>query len=194
MQIAKNNWCMAREMLPRRYVTQMQSIYWHPSSLFRCILAVLLFALWLIYQEEIHQWGTSLIFRGKAAKARMFRSINISFFLSRSAVIHQRKLWPRRLFQIWNDYKLQWMPVEFDGIEFIRVPSNKIWRPDIVLYNKWDSSRFSLACCLASTKNYDSPLLWGVLASSSLLFGFLWARLLFHHCRQPFLSSSNSYN
>lgn len=38
--------------------------------------------------------------------------------------------------QIWNDYKLRWMPVEFDGIEFIRVPSNKIWRPDIVLYNK----------------------------------------------------------
>ncbi|XP_057700104.1 neuronal acetylcholine receptor subunit alpha-6 isoform X3 [Corythoichthys intestinalis] len=36
---------------------------------------------------------------------------------------------------IWNDYKLRWMPDEFDGIEFIRVPSNKIWRPDIVLYN-----------------------------------------------------------
>uniref|UniRef100_A0A3P8W307 Cholinergic receptor, nicotinic, alpha 6 n=1 Tax=Cynoglossus semilaevis TaxID=244447 RepID=A0A3P8W307_CYNSE len=39
------------------------------------------------------------------------------------------------LFQIWNDYKLRWAPAEFDGIEFIRVPSNKIWRPDIVLYN-----------------------------------------------------------
>uniref|UniRef100_A0A3P8TCW2 Cholinergic receptor, nicotinic, alpha 6 n=1 Tax=Amphiprion percula TaxID=161767 RepID=A0A3P8TCW2_AMPPE len=39
------------------------------------------------------------------------------------------------LLQIWNDYKLRWMPAEFDGIEFIRVPSNKIWRPDIVLYN-----------------------------------------------------------
>lgn len=38
--------------------------------------------------------------------------------------------------QIWNDYKLRWIPTEFDGIEFIRVPSNKIWRPDIVLYNK----------------------------------------------------------
>uniref|UniRef100_A0A8C6NK12 Cholinergic receptor, nicotinic, alpha 6 n=1 Tax=Nothobranchius furzeri TaxID=105023 RepID=A0A8C6NK12_NOTFU len=36
---------------------------------------------------------------------------------------------------IWNDYKLRWTPAEFDGIEFIRVPSNKIWRPDIVLYN-----------------------------------------------------------
>uniref|UniRef100_A0A8C6S6Y9 Cholinergic receptor, nicotinic, alpha 6 n=1 Tax=Neogobius melanostomus TaxID=47308 RepID=A0A8C6S6Y9_9GOBI len=37
--------------------------------------------------------------------------------------------------QIWNDYKLKWVPAEFDGIEYIRVPSNKIWRPDIVLYN-----------------------------------------------------------
>ncbi|MGH0142222.1 UNVERIFIED_CONTAM: hypothetical protein FKN15_019862 [Acipenser sinensis] len=37
--------------------------------------------------------------------------------------------------EIWNDYKLRWSPVEYDGIELIRVPSNKIWRPDIVLYN-----------------------------------------------------------
>uniref|UniRef100_A0A3Q1II86 Uncharacterized protein n=1 Tax=Anabas testudineus TaxID=64144 RepID=A0A3Q1II86_ANATE len=29
----------------------------------------------------------------------------------------------------------KWVPAEYDGIEFIRVPSNKIWRPDIVLYN-----------------------------------------------------------
>ncbi|XP_069560976.1 neuronal acetylcholine receptor subunit alpha-6 isoform X1 [Brachyistius frenatus] len=46
--------------------------------------------------------------------------------------IMETNLWLRH---IWNDYKLRWMPVEFDGIEFIRVPSNKIWRPDIVLYN-----------------------------------------------------------
>ncbi|XP_028456468.1 neuronal acetylcholine receptor subunit alpha-6 isoform X2 [Perca flavescens] len=44
----------------------------------------------------------------------------------------ETNLWLRH---IWNDYKLRWMPAEFDGIEFIRVPSNKIWRPDIVLYN-----------------------------------------------------------
>ncbi|XP_061685324.1 neuronal acetylcholine receptor subunit alpha-6 isoform X2 [Syngnathoides biaculeatus] len=46
--------------------------------------------------------------------------------------IMETNLWLRH---IWNDYKLRWMPDEFDGIEFIRVPSNKIWRPDIVLYN-----------------------------------------------------------
>ncbi|MGH0115287.1 UNVERIFIED_CONTAM: hypothetical protein FKN15_006715 [Acipenser sinensis] len=37
--------------------------------------------------------------------------------------------------QIWNDYKLKWDPHEFGGVEFIRVPSNRIWKPDIVLYN-----------------------------------------------------------
>uniref|UniRef100_A0A3Q2ZRU3 Cholinergic receptor, nicotinic, alpha 6 n=1 Tax=Kryptolebias marmoratus TaxID=37003 RepID=A0A3Q2ZRU3_KRYMA len=46
--------------------------------------------------------------------------------------IMETNLWLRH---IWNDYKLRWKPTEFDGIEFIRVPSNKIWRPDIVLYN-----------------------------------------------------------
>ncbi|KAJ8390990.1 hypothetical protein AAFF_G00097680 [Aldrovandia affinis] len=46
--------------------------------------------------------------------------------------IMETNLWLRH---IWNDYKLKWSPMEYDGIEFIRVPSNKIWRPDIVLYN-----------------------------------------------------------
>lgn len=27
--------------------------------------------------------------------------------------------------------------MEFDGIETIRVPADKIWKPDIVLYNKY---------------------------------------------------------
>ncbi|XP_060935663.1 neuronal acetylcholine receptor subunit alpha-3-like isoform X3 [Limanda limanda] len=44
----------------------------------------------------------------------------------------ETNLWLRH---VWNDYKLKWLPVEYDGIEFIRVPSNKLWRPDIVLYN-----------------------------------------------------------
>uniref|UniRef100_A0A3Q2PM07 Cholinergic receptor nicotinic alpha 6 subunit n=1 Tax=Fundulus heteroclitus TaxID=8078 RepID=A0A3Q2PM07_FUNHE len=46
--------------------------------------------------------------------------------------IMETNLWLRH---VWNDYKLRWTPVEYDGIEYIRVPSNKIWRPDIVLYN-----------------------------------------------------------
>ncbi|XP_035252748.1 neuronal acetylcholine receptor subunit alpha-3-like isoform X1 [Anguilla anguilla] len=46
--------------------------------------------------------------------------------------IMETNLWLRH---IWNDYKLRWDPKEFGGVEFIRVPSNRIWKPDIVLYN-----------------------------------------------------------
>ncbi|XP_001921314.2 neuronal acetylcholine receptor subunit alpha-3 isoform X1 [Danio rerio] len=46
--------------------------------------------------------------------------------------IMETNLWLRH---IWNDYKLRWDPKDFGGVEFIRVPSNKIWKPDIVLYN-----------------------------------------------------------
>lgn len=38
--------------------------------------------------------------------------------------------------QIWNDYKLKWNPLDYGGVEFMRVPTEKIWKPDIVLYNK----------------------------------------------------------
>ncbi|XP_053735606.1 neuronal acetylcholine receptor subunit alpha-3-like [Synchiropus splendidus] len=66
--------------------------------------------------------------------------VTVAFELSMSQLVKvdevnqimETNLWLRH---VWNDYKLKWMPIEYDGIEFIRVPSNKIWRPDIVLYN-----------------------------------------------------------
>jgi nicotinic acetylcholine receptor len=39
-------------------------------------------------------------------------------------------------FQVWHDYKLTWNPEEFGGVETLHVPSEHIWLPDIVLYNK----------------------------------------------------------
>lgn len=38
--------------------------------------------------------------------------------------------------QKWFDYKLQWDPDEYGGIEMLYVPSENIWLPDIVMYNK----------------------------------------------------------
>ncbi|KAK2917416.1 hypothetical protein Q8A73_004162 [Channa argus] len=40
--------------------------------------------------------------------------------------------------QEWTDYKLQWRPSDFDNVTSIRVPSELIWVPDIVLYNNAD--------------------------------------------------------
>uniref|UniRef100_A0A2K5Q432 Cholinergic receptor nicotinic alpha 3 subunit n=1 Tax=Cebus imitator TaxID=2715852 RepID=A0A2K5Q432_CEBIM len=46
--------------------------------------------------------------------------------------IMETNLW---LKQIWNDYKLQWNPSDYGRAEFMCVPAQKIWKPDIVLYN-----------------------------------------------------------
>lgn len=42
--------------------------------------------------------------------------------------------------QKWFDYKLQWDPEEYGGVEMLYVPSEHIWLPDIVLYNNWDGN------------------------------------------------------
>lgn len=38
--------------------------------------------------------------------------------------------------QIWTDHHLKWNASEFAGIRVIRVPYNRVWRPDTILYNK----------------------------------------------------------
>lgn len=35
-----------------------------------------------------------------------------------------------------GDYKLHWDPADYENVTSIRIPSELIWRPDIVLYNK----------------------------------------------------------
>lgn len=38
--------------------------------------------------------------------------------------------------QKWYDYKLRWDPKQYGGVEMLYVPSEHIWLPDIVLFNK----------------------------------------------------------
>ncbi|XP_066276336.1 neuronal acetylcholine receptor subunit alpha-2-like [Branchiostoma lanceolatum] len=42
--------------------------------------------------------------------------------------------------QKWKDSKLCWDPEEYHGVSVIRVPSDMIWLPDIVLYNNADGN------------------------------------------------------
>ncbi|KAM9311052.1 neuronal acetylcholine receptor subunit alpha-3 [Gastrophryne carolinensis] len=44
----------------------------------------------------------------------------------------ETNLWLKHL---WNDYKLKWTPSLYGGLDYIRVPAAKIWKPDIALYN-----------------------------------------------------------
>lgn len=43
-------------------------------------------------------------------------------------------LWVR---QVWMDAYLTWKKEDYDGLDTIRIPSSYVWRPDIVLYNRY---------------------------------------------------------
>lgn len=36
----------------------------------------------------------------------------------------------------WKDFQMTWNPVNYGGIKQIRVSPDKVWLPDIVLFNK----------------------------------------------------------
>ncbi|XP_060010990.1 neuronal acetylcholine receptor subunit alpha-5 isoform X3 [Lagenorhynchus albirostris] len=60
--------------------------------------------------------------------------------------------------QEWIDVKLRWNPDDYSGIKVIRVPSDSLWTPDIVLFDNADG-RFEGA----STKTvvrYDGTVTW----------------------------------
>uniref|UniRef100_A0AC34GU72 Uncharacterized protein n=1 Tax=Panagrolaimus sp. ES5 TaxID=591445 RepID=A0AC34GU72_9BILA len=51
--------------------------------------------------------------------------------------IMQTNVWPTMR---WHDYQLQWKPTDYGNIKTIRVPPDKVWLPDIVLFNNADGN------------------------------------------------------
>jgi len=39
--------------------------------------------------------------------------------------------------QEWFDERLVWDPSEYGGLAYTHIPSDDLWLPDIVLYNKY---------------------------------------------------------
>ena len=37
----------------------------------------------------------------------------------------------------WEDLNLRWDPKEYGGIKTFEIPSEEIWLPEMVLFNKW---------------------------------------------------------
>ncbi|KAJ8385166.1 hypothetical protein AAFF_G00192170 [Aldrovandia affinis] len=65
-------------------------------------------------------------------------------------------LWIR---QTWHDAYLKWDKEAYDGLEVIRIPSNLVWRPDIVLYNKADDD-FSGPVDTNVVLRYNGEITW----------------------------------
>nr|XP_057919247.1 neuronal acetylcholine receptor subunit non-alpha-2-like [Doryrhamphus excisus]XP_057919248.1 neuronal acetylcholine receptor subunit non-alpha-2-like [Doryrhamphus excisus] len=63
------------------------------------------------------------------------------------------------LWQEWIDYKLRWNPDKYGGITSIRVPSENIWLPDIVLYENADG-RFEGSLMTKAIVKYNGAITW----------------------------------
>uniref|UniRef100_A0AAY4AZZ1 Cholinergic receptor, nicotinic, alpha 4b n=1 Tax=Denticeps clupeoides TaxID=299321 RepID=A0AAY4AZZ1_9TELE len=61
--------------------------------------------------------------------------------------------------QEWNDYKLRWNPDEYENVTSIRIPSEIIWRPDIVLYNNADGD-FTVTHLTKAHLFYNGTVKW----------------------------------
>uniref|UniRef100_A0A0K0EVU7 Neuronal acetylcholine receptor subunit alpha-10-like n=1 Tax=Strongyloides venezuelensis TaxID=75913 RepID=A0A0K0EVU7_STRVS len=71
--------------------------------------------------------------------------------------------------QMWNDYKLIWDPREYDNITNIHIAYDKLWKPDIILYNNADSEYTKSILSTNLIVNYQGNVTWisaGIFKSS----------------------------
>ncbi|XP_061493511.1 acetylcholine receptor subunit gamma [Rhineura floridana] len=60
---------------------------------------------------------------------------------------------------IWKDYRLQWNADHYDNIQCLRIPSTKVWLPDIVLENNIDGV-FEVALYANVLVSPDGSITW----------------------------------
>ncbi|CAF4012444.1 unnamed protein product [Adineta steineri] len=59
----------------------------------------------------------------------------------------------------WKDFSFVWSPDDFDGIEYIYMPNNLIWKPDLVLYNNADGD-YQITSKAKAYIQYDGTVRW----------------------------------
>ncbi|XP_053712951.1 neuronal acetylcholine receptor subunit alpha-9-I-like [Synchiropus splendidus] len=65
-------------------------------------------------------------------------------------------LWIR---QAWNDAYLKWNKEDYDDLEMINIPSDLVWKPDIVLYNKADEESSGTSSTNVKLR-YNGEIIW----------------------------------
>src|ERR1700722_11182847 len=61
--------------------------------------------------------------------------------------------------QNWVDYKLTWNPADYDNITRIHIPHNKLWKPDVVLYNKYAYGHQGLRIHFSADSHYSTSVM-----------------------------------
>lgn len=71
-------------------------------------------------------------------------TVNLRIFsrkeLNKTQYVFQKNLYftddNYSMFQEWVDYNLQWNESEYGGVKDLRITPNKLWKPDILMYNR----------------------------------------------------------
>ncbi|KAG7469463.1 hypothetical protein MATL_G00129150 [Megalops atlanticus] len=89
-------------------------------------------------------------------------TVQLMVSLAQLISVHEREqimttnVW---LTQEWQDYRLTWVPEEFDGMVKVRLPSKHIWLPDVVLYNNADGM-YEVSFYSNAVVSYDGSVFW----------------------------------
>ncbi|CAL1289880.1 unnamed protein product [Larinioides sclopetarius] len=94
--------------------------------------------------------------------------------------------------QIWMDYGLVWNHTEFGGIKVVRIPADKVWRPDIILYNNADSQYNNAILSTNVIISSDGNLTWlsSAIFRSSCKINVAWFPFDEQNCSMKFASWS----
>ncbi|KJH48942.1 Neurotransmitter-gated ion-channel ligand binding domain protein [Dictyocaulus viviparus] len=95
--------------------------------------------------------------------------INVTFVFSLTQIIdvderNQILTTNAWVHQHWFDYKLVWDPRLHGNLTRIHVPNEKIWRPDVILYNNADSQYTKSVMSTDVVVNYLGTVSWSIAA------------------------------
>nr|QRN45444.1 nicotinic ACH-beta2 receptor [Carausius morosus] len=119
-----------------------------PGAALRALFVYLLL-LWPGWCSEDEERLVRDLFRGYNKLIRPVQNItqkvNVRFGLAfvqlinvnEKSQIMKSNVWLRL---VWNDYQLQWDEADYGGIGVLRLPPDKVWKPDIVLFNNADGN------------------------------------------------------
>ncbi|GAB1606059.1 acetylcholine receptor subunit alpha-like 1 [Argonauta hians] len=60
----------------------------------------------------------------------------------------------------WYDKRLSWDPKEFGNVRYVNIPSDSLWRPDIVLYNNADGDFVITKTATKANVYYNGKISW----------------------------------
>ncbi|KAG8190481.1 hypothetical protein JTE90_016719 [Oedothorax gibbosus] len=94
--------------------------------------------------------------------------------------------------QIWIDYGLRWNHSDFGGIRVVRIPADKVWRPDVILYNNADSQYNNAILSTNVIVGSDGNLTWlsSAIFRSSCKINVAWFPFDEQNCSMKFASWS----